>query len=65
MEASAVTWEVREIRLRRGVIRYREVGSGPDLLFVHGILGSSTLWRGVMARLQGRGESREAVFSGD
>jgi pimeloyl-ACP methyl ester carboxylesterase len=40
MEASAVTWEV-------GEIRYREAGSGPALLFVHGILANGTLWRDV------------------
>jgi pimeloyl-ACP methyl ester carboxylesterase len=44
----------REIRLDGGVIRYREVGTGPALFFVHGILANGTLWRDVVARLSGR-----------
>ena len=37
-----------------GVIRYREVGTGPALVFVHGILANGTLWRDVVADLSGR-----------
>jgi pimeloyl-ACP methyl ester carboxylesterase len=44
----------REVRLDRGVIRYREVGTGPVLVFVHGILANGTLWRDVVAELSGR-----------
>jgi len=36
------------------VIRYRDVGTGPVLVFVHGILANGTLWRDVVARLSGR-----------
>jgi pimeloyl-ACP methyl ester carboxylesterase len=36
------------------VIRYREVGTGPVLLFVHGLLANGTLWQDVVARLSGR-----------
>ena len=36
----------RELRLDGGVIRYRDVGTGPALVFVHGILANGTLWRG-------------------
>lgn len=53
MAASAVTWEAREVRLDRGVIRYREVGDGPALLFVHGVLANGTLWREIVPRLSG------------
>ena len=44
----------REVRLGPDVIRYREVGSGPTLVFVHGILASGVLWRDVVAGLSGR-----------
>jgi pimeloyl-ACP methyl ester carboxylesterase len=45
---------LREVRLDGGVIHYREVGTGPALVFVHGILANGTLWRDVVARLSGR-----------
>lgn len=48
MAASALIGEAREIRLGQGVIRYREVGTGPTLFFVHGILANGTLWREVV-----------------
>lgn len=51
MVASTLIGEAREIRLGRGVIRYREVGDGPTLLFVHGMLANGTLWREVVQRL--------------
>ena len=41
----------RELEVGGGVIRYREVGKGPALVFVHGILANGTLWRDVVARL--------------
>jgi pimeloyl-ACP methyl ester carboxylesterase len=44
----------REVRLDGGVIRYREVGTYPALVFVHGILANGTLWRDVVADLSGR-----------
>ena len=53
MAASMVTGEAREIRLGRGVIRYHEVGHGPAILFVHGVLANGTLWREVVPRLSG------------
>lgn len=53
MGASAGIGEAREIRLGQGVIRYREAGDGPVLLFVHGILANGTLWREVVPRLSG------------
>ena len=54
MTGSGVTGEEREVRLGPDVIRYREVGSGPTLVFVHGILASGVLWRDVVAGLSGR-----------
>lgn len=42
---------VREVRLPSGTVRYREVGEGPPLVFVHGLLVSGSLWRKVLPRL--------------
>jgi pimeloyl-ACP methyl ester carboxylesterase len=53
MGASAMMGETREIRLGQGVVRYREVGEGPVLLFVHGVLANGALWREVVPRLSG------------
>ncbi len=43
--------EVREVTLEQGPIRYREVGEGPILLFVHGVMVSGSLWRKLLPRL--------------
>ncbi len=43
-----------EVRLQQGVIRYRDQGDGPTLLFVHGLLANRTLWRDVVSSLSGR-----------
>ena len=43
-----------EVRLGQGVLRYREVGSGPALVFVHGLLVNGVLWRDVVSELSGR-----------
>ena len=44
----------REVRLDGGELRYRDVGTGPVLVFVHGILANGTLWRDVVERLSGK-----------
>jgi pimeloyl-ACP methyl ester carboxylesterase len=41
----------QEARLSGGTIRYRERGSGPPLLFVHGLLVDGALWRKVVPEL--------------
>ncbi len=46
--------DVREIRLSAGPIRYREVGSGPAIVFVHGYLVDGRLWDGVVEALADR-----------
>lgn len=46
--------DIREVELSAGTIRYRESGSGPVLLFVHGLLVSGTLWRKVIPHLDDR-----------
>jgi len=37
--------------LSQGTVRYRETGSGPAVLFVHGFLTDATLWRKVVPEL--------------
>ncbi len=39
--------ESKEVELGQGVVRYRALGEGPPIVFVHGILVNSVLWRGV------------------
>jgi pimeloyl-ACP methyl ester carboxylesterase len=40
-----------EIRLSAGTVRYRDAGSGPPLVFVHGLLANGLLWRKVVPLL--------------
>ncbi len=42
---------MNEITLPSGTIRYRDVGTGPTLVFVHGVLVDGSLWDGVVERL--------------
>jgi pimeloyl-ACP methyl ester carboxylesterase len=53
VDGSGMTGEVREVRLEQGVVRYSEVGTGPTLLFVHGVMANGVLWRDVVASLTG------------
>lgn len=46
--------DMREIQLPAGTIRYRDVGSGPPLVFVHGYLVDGRLWDGVVEALADR-----------
>ncbi|MBS1678641.1 MAG: alpha/beta hydrolase [Actinobacteria bacterium] len=46
--------EAREVRLPQGTIRYREAGSGPPIVFVHGYLVDGRLWDGVVDALSDR-----------
>ncbi len=46
--------EKREIQLGAGRIRYRDVGEGPVLVFVHGFLVDGRLWDGVVDELSDR-----------
>lgn len=43
--------EKQEIRLKQGAVCYREMGEGPPVLFVHGIMVNSVLWREVIPPL--------------
>jgi pimeloyl-ACP methyl ester carboxylesterase len=40
-----------DIDLPQGRLRYFEAGSGPPIVFVHGLLVNANLWRKVVARL--------------
>jgi pimeloyl-ACP methyl ester carboxylesterase len=46
--------EYRQLDLPEGSIRYRELGAGPAILFVHGLLVNGNLWREVVPRLTDR-----------
>ena len=42
-----------EVELSAGTIEYQDTGSGPTLVFLHGLAMDGSLWRGVVAELQG------------
>src|SRR5436305_11580925 len=44
----------REAKVPGGTISYREAGSGPPLIFIHGLLVNGLLWRKVVPELQDR-----------
>jgi pimeloyl-ACP methyl ester carboxylesterase len=44
---------VPEIQLAQGTVRYRDEGSGPPIVFVHGVLVDGRLWEPVVDRLSG------------
>jgi pimeloyl-ACP methyl ester carboxylesterase len=43
-----------EITLPQGTVRYRDEGTGPTLVFIHGALVNHRLWEPVIERLAGR-----------
>ena len=53
MSDSRALGDVREVRIPAGPIRYRETGSGPPMVFVHGIVANGDLWRRVVPELAG------------
>lgn len=42
-----------DVHLSAGTIRYRDIGDGPAILFVHGIFVNASLWRQVIGALDG------------
>ena len=42
-----------EVSLSAGTVRYRDTGSGPHVLFVHGLLVNGLLWRKVVPGVEG------------
>ena len=57
MTSDAGTWrsealgESATLHLRQGPLRYHEAGSGPPVVFIHGVLVNANLWRKVVAEL--------------
>jgi pimeloyl-ACP methyl ester carboxylesterase len=49
--ASASAFEAHEVDLHGHQSVYREAGSGPNLVLIHGMINSSRHWRGVAERL--------------
>jgi len=45
---------MNEITLPQGTIRYRDEGTGPVLLFVHGLLVAGDIWGGVVSELKAK-----------
>lgn len=45
---------MKDIELKAGTVRYRDSGSGPPIVFVHGLLVDGTLWRKVVPQLESR-----------
>jgi pimeloyl-ACP methyl ester carboxylesterase len=43
----------REAKVPGGTISYREAGSGPPVVFIHGLLVNGLLWRKVVPELEG------------
>ena len=54
MSLSPDLGEVQELALAQGRVRYRERGSGPPLVFVHGLIANGDLWRKVVPKLADR-----------
>lgn len=44
----------KTVKLSAGTIRYRDIGSGPTIVFIHGVLVSAGLWRHVIPELSKR-----------
>lgn len=53
MSRSEALGEAHEVRLEQATIRYRERGSGPPAVFVHGLLVNGDHWRKVVPELAG------------
>lgn len=53
MSASAALGEEKRQRVTGGTLAYRETGSGPPIVFVHGLLVNGDLWRKVVPELPG------------
>ncbi len=51
MASAWATGTVGWVRLGQGFVRYREVGEGPVIIFVHGLLVNGDLWRKVVDEL--------------
>lgn len=43
---------LKQVELSAATVDYRDTGTGPPIVFVHGLFTNGTLWRGVVERLQ-------------
>jgi len=41
----------QEVALSQGTVRYSDQGTGPTLVFIHGLLANSLLWSRVIPHL--------------
>ncbi len=55
MQAEQLWTERHEVSLPQGTIAYRDAGTGPPVVFVHGLLVDADLFRRLWARGQARG----------
>ena len=53
MAVSAALGDRRNVRVPAGTLEYRERGSGPTVVFVHGAAVNGDLWRKVVPELAG------------
>jgi pimeloyl-ACP methyl ester carboxylesterase len=44
---------MNEVQLPQGTVRYRDAGSGPPIVFAHGVIVDGRLWDGVVGELSG------------
>ncbi len=51
MVTDATSSKLQEVSLSQGTIRYHDRGTGPVIVFIHGIFANSTLWQGVIPLL--------------
>jgi pimeloyl-ACP methyl ester carboxylesterase len=49
--ATLVSTDLQEVSLPQGVVRYSDQGTGPTLVFIHGIFVNSLIWRQVIPLL--------------
>jgi pimeloyl-ACP methyl ester carboxylesterase len=57
-ETEAAPAQYKEVELQQGTVRYRELGTGEPLVFLHGFAVDSRLWQGVAGHLDGGGAGR-------
>src|SRR3954462_12864370 len=53
VDVNALGTTSKQVETSFGPIRYRERGTGPTLLFLHGIVANGVLWRRVVPPLAG------------
>src|SRR3954469_25229663 len=51
VDLNALGTAPKQVETSAGPIRYRERGSGPTLLFLHGIVANGVLWRRIVPAL--------------